>query len=342
MKLIQEATQAGASRTKACEILNLDLRRLQRWEKNPTLPDQRRGPKTKPSHSLTEEEKEILQISVQPEYRDLTPWEMVAKLADSGLFVASEMSFYRVLKANHLLTHRSKSKPPVHRKPEPLMARRPNQVWCWDITYLKSRIQGIYYYLYLIEDLFSRKIVGWSVQECESAEHAAELIQQASEAEQIKPGQITLHSDNGSPMKGATMLVKLKQLGVMPSFSRPSVSNDNAYVESLFKTLKYRPSYPEGAFASLEEARQWVKRFVGWYNTEHLHRGIKYVTPQSRHTGMDKQMLDNRIRVYQLAKKRNPSRWSGKIRNWSYIPVVHLNPQKKMTKPNEMLRNQAA
>ena len=281
---MQEAVKAGASRTASCELLNLDLRRLQRWEHNPENSDGRCGPKTQVSHKLTEAEKtEMLVISNSEKFRDFSPWHIVAKLADEGKYVASESSFYRLFRERNLLAHRTKSNPRTHTKPWELLAEKPNEIWSWDITYLKSPVKGIYYYLYMIEDIFSRMIISWRVEEVESSVHAANLIQAACNDYQIIEGQVTLHSDNGGPMKGATMLAKLQSLGVFPSFSRPSVSDDNPFSESLFKTLKYRPSYPDGAFANIEEARQWVSRFVSWYNTEHLHSGIKFVTPISRH-----------------------------------------------------------
>ena len=153
---------------------------------------------------------------------------------------------------------------------------------------------------------------------------------------------LTLHADNGGPMKGATMLATLQKLHVAPSFSRPSVSDDNPYSESLFKTLKYRPSFPDGAFASLAEAREWVTRFVHWYNTEHLHSGIRFVTPESRHFGDDTEILRKRTLVYEKAKLDNPLRWSRQTRNWSVIEEVRLNPGKDKKNHNEKLRNQAA
>ena len=233
-----------------------------------------------------------------------------------------------------MLAHRGKSQPKRHAKPKHLIAVNPNQVWSWDTTYLKSPVKGIYYYLYLIEDIFSRMIVGWCIEEVESADHAAGLIEESCARQSILRGQIHLHSDNGSPMKGAIMLAKLQTLGVMPSFSRPHLSDDNPFSESLFKTLKYRPSYPGGAFASLREANEWVRRFVHWYNEEHLHSGIKFVTPASRHQKKDKKILENRASVYELAKKLNPIRCSGSTRNWSPITEVHLtkkiNRQMKM------------
>jgi putative transposase len=191
-------------------------------------------------------------------------------------------------------------------------------------------------------DVFSRFIVGWTIEEVESADHAAELITRASSHQGIARDQLTLHADNGGPMKGATMLSTMQWLGVTSSFSRPSVSDDNPFSEALFKTLKYRPSYPEGAFAGLSEAREWVTRFVQWYNTEHLHSGIRFVTPASRHAGMDADILIKRSVVYEMAKLANPFRWSRQTRNWSHINEVHLNPRKDKKSDSEKLRNQAA
>jgi transposase InsO family protein len=178
-------------------------------------------------------------------------------------------------------------------------------------------------------DIFSRKIVHWEVHECESAELAAAMIEKACILNNIVRDQITLHSDNGGPMKGATTLATLQRLGIAPSFSRPGVSNDNPFSESLFKTMKYCPSYPERGFASLYEARIWVEKFVNWYNNHHLHSGINYVTPTSKHCGVDKKILNKRHMVYQEAKEKNPNRWSKETRNWSTVEKVELNPKKK-------------
>jgi putative transposase len=340
---VQEAEQSGASRTASCDILSLNIRRLERWEKRPEIADQRRGPIANVAHALTVEEKNmIIEVSGRMLYRDLSPWQIVAKMADLGVYIASESSFYRVLRHKNLLSHRSKAQPATRKQPMHLIARNPNEVWSWDITYLKTQVKGMYYYLYLIEDIFSRKIVGSTVEESESADYAAELIERICREQNISRDQLKLHSDNGGPMKGATMLAKLQDLGVMPSFSRPSVSNDNPYSESLFKTLKYRPTYPDGAFAGLEEAREWVRRFIHWYNTEHLHSGIRFVTPSARHNGEDALILQKREAVYQLAKAKNPLRWSSTTRNWNRVKEVHLNPKKEVTTSTEVLRNQAA
>lgn len=178
-------------------------------------------------------------------------------------------------------------------------------------------------------DIFSRKIVYWDVFENESADNAAAMIKAACLANKITQNQIVLHSDNGGPMKGATMLATLQRLGIAPSFSRPKVSNDNPYSEALFKTMKYCPSFPERGFSSLEDARQWVHKFVDWYNNIHLHSGIKFVTPASKHSGLDQQILAQRKGVYQRAKEKNPNRWSGETRDWGVVEAVHLNPSKE-------------
>lgn len=333
MDLVQQAKASGAGRAASCQVLEVSLRTLERWEQQPETGDQRRGPDTVAAHALSEAEKQaIVEVCNSSAYRDLSPWQMVAQLADSGRYLGSESSFYRVLKQNDLLSHRQKSKPHAHSRPKDLLARNPNEVWSWDITYMNSALRGAYYYLYLVEDIFSRMIVGWTIEEVESAEHASRLIDRACREQGIARGKLTLHSDNGAPMKGATLLATLERLGVVPSFSRPSVSDDNPYSESLFKTLKYRPSYPDGAFGGLDEAREWVRRFVQWYNTEHLHSAIRFVTPGSRHLGLDKAILAKRSAVYENAKRLNPLRWSRHTRNWSAITEVHLNPPKQTSK----------
>lgn len=174
-------------------------------------------------------------------------------------------------------------------------------------------------------DIYSRKITGFRVHDCESMEHASVLVEDICVSKRILKDQLILHSDNGGAMKGATMLATLQRLGVVPSFSRPRVSDDNPYSESLFKTLKYCPEYPSKPFASIEEASKWVEEFVNWYNNEHLHSGIKFVTPASRHAGRDKAILEKRKEIYEQAKIKNPNRWSRGIRNWSKIEEVFLN-----------------
>ncbi len=236
------------------------------------------------------------------------------------------------MREEKLLAHRSRSNAKKHSKPDSLIALGPNQIWSWDITYLKAGIKGTYFYLYLPIDIFSRKIVHWEVHEQENSQLAAVMISKACELNKIKEGQVVLHSDNGGPMKGATMLATLQRLGVAYSFSRPSVSNDNPFSEALFKTLKYCPLFPEKEFFNLDEARRWVEKFVNWYNNIHLHSGINFVTPETRHCGLDVEILKNREEIYLAAKMKNPARWSGKTRNWLRPVFVELNPGKGVNK----------
>jgi putative transposase len=180
----------------------------------------------------------------------------------------------------------------------------------------------------MIEDVFSRKVVGWEIYPVESGEHAADLVHKAVMKEHCFNKPIVLHSDNGSPMKSATLLSKMQELGITPSRGRPRVSNDNAYSESLFKTMKYKPDWPVSGFENIDAAREWVARFVTWYNTEHCHSGIQFVPPTIRHNGEDQALLAKRREVYESARLRNPRRWSGNTRDWKYQDQVTLNPEK--------------
>jgi putative transposase len=269
---------------------------------------------------------------------NLSPHQIVPSLADRGEYVGSESSFYRILAEEEMLNHRGRSKPREMQRPAAYEAVKPNQLYSWDITYLLSSIRGQYFYLYLFLDLFSRKIVGWEVHENESMELSSRLLQRICLTEGIDKGQLHVHSDNGGPMKGATMLVTMQWLGVVPSFSRPSVSNDNPFSESLFKTLKYCPEYPSKPFDGIEDARAWVEKFVSWYNTQHLHSGINFVTPESKHQGDDVEILNNRNVIYMAARAKNPNRWSGKTRNWKPIDSVKLNNLKKEKSSNTSVK----
>jgi len=326
---IAEAVRSGARRSKACETIGLSLRTTQRWKLRPEGgEDLRQGPRTNSGNRLSEEEQtEVLRIANSPVFRDLSPNQIVPTLADQNIYVASESTFYRILKDAKLDAHRSAPKPPRRKKPREQVAEAPNRVWTWDITYLKGPVKGTFFYLYLIVDIFSRKIVGHAVRETESSEYAAFLVNEACQREGIRKDTLILHQDNGSPMKGATLKATLEKLGVIPSYSRPHVSDDNPYSESLFRTMKYRPEYPTKAFLSLEAAEEWVAGFVRWYNTQHLHSAIRFVTPEQRHEGLDEEILNNRRRVYEQAREKHPERWSGKIRNWDRIEAVYLSPE---------------
>jgi transposase InsO family protein len=339
IKLIKEAIENGARQTKACDIIGISSKTCQRWSRPDNTQDGRLEAQHKPTNKLTESEcQQIIQVANEAEYANVSAAKIVPSLADKGLYIASESSFYRVLKKESQLRHRQKSKPTRQiKKPRAVIATAPNQLYSWDITYLPTPIKGIFLYLYCVMDIYSRKIVGWQVYENESSELASELMKDICQREEIKQEQVILHSDNGSPMKGATMLATLQQLGVIPSFSRPSVSNDNPYSESLFRTLKYRPEYPEKPFTGLAAARDWVHSFVHWYNTEHFHSAIKFITPEQRHAGKDREILNKRKIVYELAKSKNPNRWSGDIRNWNPVKEVGLNPEKKKTKSEEKM-----
>lgn len=323
---------AGAKKHEACKLLGVTIRTVERWEKEGGLVDKRKQSAHLPANKLSEKERDmVLTIANSKIYQNLPPCKIVPMLADEGRYIASESTFYRVLHAENQLTHRLLSRPVKHHKPDAYEATGAKQVWSWDISYLPAQVRGLYFYLYMIIDIFSRKIVGWSVHEIESSEYAAKLIKQACLDEKINRDQIVLHSDNGSAMKGVTMLVMLQTLGVLPSFSRPSVSDDNPYSEALFKTLKYHPTFPKWTkFAEINEARIWCEKFVIWYNNVHLHSALKFVTPVQRHNGEDIAIRQNRHVVYQMAKKQNPERWSGNSRNWSLPVVVTLNPNKKL------------
>jgi len=339
--LVNEAHAAGARQSKACECISISAKTFQRWSRPENAEDGRLDAKHEPCNKLTELERQrIIQVANEPEYADLPPSKIVPKLADKGIYLASESSYYRVLKDAKQLSHRQKARPTGQRKkPRALTASGPNQIYSWDITYLPTAVKGIFVYLYLVMDIYSRKIVGWQVYEDESSTLAGELMTDICQREGISPNQVTLHSDNGSPMKGATMLATLQELGVIPSFSRPSVSNDNPYSESLFRTLKYTPEYPGRPFLDLLAARTWVQGFVAWYNHQHLHSAINFVTPEQRHKGLDVAILAHRKQVYEQAKAKHPERWSGDTRNWEPVEEVYLNPEKKQS---ESEKNKAA
>lgn len=331
MALIKEACQAGARQRKACELLGISVRTLERWEKADGIRDKRKQSARIPSNKLTVEERQVIVEPVNSApYQDLPPCKIVPLLADAGRYIGSESTIYRVLHAENQLCHRQATRPAKHSKPTAYIADQCNQVWTWDISYLPTQVRGLYFYLYMMVDIYSRKIVGWSIHEVESSGYAAKLIKQACLDEQVSQDQLVLHSDNGAPMKGATMLAMLEKLGVVPSFSRPSVSDDNPYSEALFKTLKYHPTFPmTDKFATISDARVWCEKFVAWYNKQHLHSALKFVTPEQRHTGEDIIVREKRHAVYEEAKKQNPQRWAGSTRNWSLPNIVTLNPNKK-------------
>ncbi len=339
--LIDEAIASDCRQVKACEVFNIDERTLQRWRKSDS--DERRGPITTPANKLSDSERElIIKTATSLDFVNVSPHQMVPRLADQGKYLASESTIYRVLKAEKLTAHRGQSSPRVIVRPKPFEAVKPNQIYTWDITYLQTTVRGEFYYLYLFLDIFSRKIVGWNIHFTQESVLSAKLLEEICLQEGIQKNQVVVHADNGGPMKGATMLATMQRLGVIPSFSRPSVSNDNPFSESLFKTIKYCPIFPEKPFANITEAKEWMKKFVNWYNNIHLHSGIKFVTPESKHQGNDVEILKNRNEVYENAKKNNPNRWSGKTRNWNAVTSIKLNPLKEKENSNTKLKHQQA
>jgi transposase InsO family protein len=324
--LVEEAVCTGARLEHACMTVGLSIRTLQRWVTLAT--DGRRGPNRAPANTLSDlERRKLIAVATSPEFRGKPPTQIVPLLADQGIYLASESTLYRVLRAEKLQHRRGRERPPAHR-PREHVADGPWQLASWDITYLRSQRRGDFFHLYVVEDVWSRKILGWEVHEAESAELAAQLIERirTDAVDQDLAGWI-LHSDNGGPMKGATMLATLQRLGVVTSFSRPRVSDDNPFIEALFRTLKYWPEYSTSGFASVEAARAWCARFVDYYNHEHQHSGIGYVAPAERHAGNDIAILAARRAVYARAKRRHPERWSRGPRPWSRPLAVTLNPE---------------
>ena len=308
-------------------MVGLTERTVQRWVAQGGGDDLRRGPTGTPRSKLSAaEEQQVVDIANSPEFNDLSPRQIVPTLTDRDTYYASESAFYRILRKRGLVHHRARSRPPTSR-PRALTATGPDQVYSWDITYLRSRVRGVYFYLYLVVDIWSRRIVGWALYDVESGELAADLVERICANNPKRDIVLWLHSDNGAAMKSVPLLAKLKALGISPSFSRPRVSNDNPYSEALFRTLKYRPSFPSRPFVEIQAALTWVSRFVEWYNTKHLHSAINYVTPDDRHFGRHLKLLSARSRVYEAARRRHPERWSGKTRNWEPVRVVCLNPE---------------
>jgi len=329
IKLITEAISQGATQALACDLTGISTRTYQRWTKPEVVQADKRTENKQPfNNGLSDKLKQaIIDVINEPQYINLTPYQIVPMLLDNDIYLASESTFYRIMNENKQLKHRGKNTPKKRRKPKALVATKPNEIYSWDITYLPTLIKGQYYYLYMVMDIYSRKIVGYQVHDCESSEHAADLIEDIAQRENIDKNQLILHADNGGPMKGATLQAKLIDLGIESSHSRPRVSNDNPYSESLFHTVKYHYSYPERPFESLLAAREWVIGFVDWYNTEHRHSGIKYVTPEQRHNGDDKEILAKRKAVIEQAKADNPTRWNGRdTRNLTPVRKVYLNP----------------
>ena len=288
------------------------------------------------SRSLKQAEREAIRAVLNSErFMDCTPYVIYATLLDEGTYLCSVSTMYRILREHgEVRERRNQRKLPVYKKPE-LLATRPNELWSWDISWLRGPRPYSYYYIYVILDVFSRYVVGWTIAEVESAEIAQELIEWACRQQGIAKGELTLHSDNGTPMKSTAVAHLLEQLGVSKSHSRPYVSNDNPFSEAQFKTMKYQPGYPE-RFASLDEAWTWARPFFQWYNFAHLHSGIGFVSPATMHFGQAQSIFQQRQEVLADAFAKHPERF---VRGQPHPPVVPteawINPPTPSCTPEE-------
>lgn len=266
-------------------------------------------PRPRPARALTDEERaRVLATLDSDEFMDKAPAQVYAKLLEDGEYLCSERTMYRVLAENdQVRERRAQRRHPEYVKPQ-LVATGPNQVWSWDTTKLPGATKGTYFTLYVIVDIFSRYIVGWQVTKRESAAVAQALIEACCKQQRVTRGQLTIHSDRGSPMVAKSTAQLYVDLGIAKSHSRPHTSNDNPYSESNFRTLKYRPDMPE-RFGSVEHARQVIRALVDWYNDEHYHVGLALLHPADVHYGRTADIVAARQRVLDGAHTRHPERF---------------------------------
>lgn len=287
------------------------------------------------------ERAEVRQILNSDRFQDQTPREVYATLIDEGKYLCSWRTMYRILDENQeVRERRNQLRHPNYVKPE-LLATRPNQLWSWDITKLLGPAKWTYYYLYNILDVFSRYSVGWLIAERESASLAEELIAATCVRQGVLPGQLTLHADRGGSMTSKPVALLMADLGVTKTHSRPHVSNDNPFSESQFKTLKYRPDYPEH-FGCLADARRWAGEFFRWYNYQHHHSGLGLLTPADVHFGRTQAVLDLRQRVLQAAYQKNPERFVKGLSIPAQLPLaVWINPPQTAILSEQLLTSQS-
>jgi putative transposase len=280
-----------------------------------------------PPRALPEEEREkVLQLLNSERFQDQSPGEVYATLLDEGQYVCSVRTMYRIL-AEHgeVRERRDQLRHPKYEKPE-LLATAPNQVWSWDITKLLGPVKWTYFYLYVILDIFSRYVTGWTVAYRESAELAKHLIEASAGKQEVEPGQLTVHADRGTAMTSKPVAFLMADLGITKSHSRPHVSDDNPYSESQFKTMKYRPEFP-ARFGSLVDARAFCRTFFGWYNTQHHHSGIGFLTPEAVHYGLGSQMRAARQQILDDAYRQHPERFVRRAPQAPALPeAVWINP----------------
>lgn len=323
------ATQIGVK--SACQALNVPRSQVYRKRQPKAEP----SPRPTPVHALSGDERaEVRHILNSARFMDQTPRQVYAALLDEGSYLCHWRTMYRIL-AIHDEVHERRliRRHPVYHKPE-LLATNPNQVWSWDITYLGGEATWIHYPLYTVLDIFSRYVVGWMIAEVESSDLAKQLIAVTARKQGIQPDQLTLHADNGSPMKGKPLSQLLVDLGITKSHSRPHTSDDNPFSEAQFKTMKYRPDYPDW-FTSITAARQWARSFFGWYNDEHYHSGLNLLTPASVHYGEAFAVQQQRQTVMLAAYHAHPERFLCGIPLVKGAPdAVYINPPKPAENPS--------
>ena len=298
------------------------------------------APRPTPARALAAPEREAVLVQLHSErFRDKAPAQVYAALLDEDKYLCSIRTMYRLL-AQHgeVRERRNQLTHPNYKKPE-LLATGPNQVWSWDITKLRGPVKWTYFHLYVILDIFSRYVVGWMVAPRESAELAKRLIEDSCEKQRIQPAQLCLHADRGSSMRSKAVALLLADLGVTKSHSRPYVSDDNPFSESQFKTLKYRPEFPD-RFGSLEDARSFCQSFFTWYNTGHYHSGIALLTPEVLHYGRAEEVVRRRQEVLSKAYERNPERFvRARPKPMEPPSEVWINPPAESTTTQEKLPN---
>ena len=332
LELIAEGQRQGVSIKPIADLIGVCSRTLRRWgiafNAHGFSQDCRKGSPREVVHRFSEAERQrVIETVNDPRFADLTPAQIVAILAEEQVYVGSESTIYRIMRQEGLLNHRGRTRPPREAREVPtLEASGIHQVLAWDITLLPGPVKGQFYYLYMVMDVWSRRILGVEVHERECGQLARDFFDRLCRDEGISKETATvLHSDNGAPMRSFTLAAKLEELGVSLSFSRPRVSNDNAYAESWFRTMKYHQSYPLRRFRDLLSVKSWVDGFVDWYNGEHRHGGIKYVTPNQRHYGQADAICAIRKQTYEKARQRHPLRWSRPPRDWSQPEIVRIN-----------------
>jgi len=309
----------------ACDALGIARASFYRWrdkEKHSRKDQCRPAP---PLALRNEERKEVLDILHEERFVDQAPREVYSALLDEGMYLCSVRTMYRILEDNQeLRERRNQLTHPSYKKPE-ILATSPNQVWSWDITKLKGPVRWRYYYLYVILDIFSRYVIGWMVAHREQSSLARKLIEQSCEKQGIQQNQLIIHADRGASMTSKPVALLLADLGVTKTHSRPYTSNDNPYSESQFKTMKYRPEFPE-RFGAIEDARSFCQDFFPWYNTEHYHSGIGFLTPEDVHYGQAEEIIKEREKVLKIAFEKHPNRFKGKVPKPMALPeAVWIN-----------------